>query len=1274
MGALIRLAAPAPASTAAARVYYAVGRSLTAADFDRQSQYISGRLLGLTPTVTGVMTGLDATYDAQHRTITIGMGYGIGADGRVVRVSAPIVIALADLAQAVTGSTTLANGAYLLFVRTVEFDGLEGPPPDPALRASPDPLLDVRQDSFVEVWLSPSLGSLPVLFTPAGGALAINTLVGGLTQASIGAAVGNGVPLALVAVQTRFALPPAHPQVITVSQGAGRLPARPDGLNAMLLAQLREVIGLALTETGADPTSAAWQASLRTRFRFLPPAGELPVGMLLAAASTAPNCPFFPPGMELYLQFIRASQAPHLLYQALGRPSIDLDSNTAEAVTLSLAVPDAAWTPDLIDIPRGDPVLAADLHLAYARARAAQVKAREAWIALYGGVNFFIAAAPQIFGFLMDADTAAQDLDYLLNAGTLTLTTLLDAVQAISANQVQSTATPKLAAEVTVTPELQAAGVTPQLALTPQILFLIWLFMMIKMLTAAGSTPPKPVPAPTAAAAAAQFAALGYQTVDTEPAQADPAVAPHAPAASDDLLAPLLASLPPNSGFADWSAAISAGTPDPVLLQPLIDAGIINAGDDADTRASAIAGLLALPAGNDTLNDDHQPGMLLTLALLQMFYAVLTRIAWAHEHLLNAHSRFIALQRQHLDIMSTYVSALAGGVPSDGSGLGFTRMIPFFNLTASSGGSTNNTAVRMMALRTTTTSASTSLAAVSPSVVRGITANGTSDSVPARSRVGATLGSANDIARTVATEMGALSQAPPFSYQPVQYGAAAHITSGATIQQIATTGLAALRDQMTKGLNLRAAPLPTPTPTPTGSQIDDETAAYANIAASTRALLGDITLVENNAIQIENTYFQLRDALGAMETRIAQVTVSVGSTRDALRNAQAVAAQTVGDYAAAQRLVLEEIARVTAATDARNQAIAAATGLFFERELLTLTTRRLPRALALTADTPADLVPGCPADHAGPPASLQPFLNLLLEVPLGDWSALRGGWTGLPDQTGLQRLGAVRAARLATWTMPASFGAGAAATDLASLAQTTRDAFSPLFSSAITLSPSLAMTQQAAFSVLSLPDIVALPVSLLRSNSEALRSRLESATGCLFETLTALPPSARFAWASLARARTLPLLSFAQWPLPAGLGDAGTATLRRLAALVSWITGQLHDASSAAGQTALANLVAAAVMAAAYGDPDEAVTGSVATTGGVPRPGVPIRIVLNRPPPIGTVLNLLDETQSIVGTIRVQDHDAVGTTATVVTSFARTAPTSGWTVGTPQARAPWLPS
>ncbi len=1207
----------------------------------------------------------------------------------MVRVTTPISIAWPDLVAAVTNGGTLANGWYFLLVRTVEFDGLEGPAPDPSQRAVADPMLDIRQDSFVEVWLSTSIGALPVSRTPAALALALNTFVGGLTPASMASAVGNGVPLALVLV--------LNGQAILLSQAAGRLPADPDGLNAMLLAQMREAFAMALTETGANPALGTWQTTIRARFRFLPGAGELPVGMLLTPEAVTASCPFFPPGMAVYLQSIRASQAPHLLHEALGRSQLDLTSNTAEAVTLALAIPDAAWTPDLLDIPRGDPVLAADTHLAYARARAAQVTLREDWIALYGGMTAVVAAQSQAIGFLMASDTAARNLSYLLTL-------------------------PPPAGSTT--PALTVAGLLTAAddAASP----LVLLPLVAAWIAALATTPPPTalaipsVPTTDAPTAAQQIAALGYRVVDDEPAQADPTIAGHVPVASDAVLAPLIPFVPTNSDFAHWSAAISLATPDPVLLQPLIDAGIVDANATATARAAAITALLALPAPGDARNDDYATrrtaptGVAATLlcsvrpggtsardvpGCTQPAARTAAPAPGYHVHLCLRAGRRCSVRRERAELHpphpirkihahSTNPYSCRRGrcaIPAphkrpDNSRLSIHGYADIF--AGARYLSHQRGCILVSAFEHGQQFARCLTAAVQSRHQRRRDRTNAVQSIADNLRAdrqlhgGVTIGqhsqlNQTDVAQSVAQQIGAISQAPTFQYTPVKYGSASYVDGSAPLLNTANAGVTNLRNIMSVApFNI---PLTSLKPIG-GASTSDPNTNYGNIITTTSGLLDDINKVESNALRIESAYLAFRDRIVSLEARIAQLTDLLASARDTLRSSQATAAQTAGDYAAAQQLVLEETARVNTATASRHQAITAATGLFYVRELQTLITRDLPPSISLTADTPADLVPGCLADHAGPPGAIQPFLDLLLEVPLADWWPLRDGWTYLPEPTGIQRLGALRATRLASWTFASNFGSGAAASDLVGLANTTRDAFDPVFRSAVNISASLAETQQAAFAVFALPDIVALPVSILRTNAEALRARMESATGCLFETLTALPPSARFAWASLARAGTLPTLDFTQWPVPAGLGDAGTAALRRLAALVNWMAGQLHDRSSAASRTALGNLVAAAVIAAAYGDPNEAVTGTVTSSGGVPRPGVPIRVVLTRLPPIGTVLDLLDANQSIVGTLRVQDHDPLATTASVVTSHATTAPTSGWTVAARGGRAPWLPS
>jgi hypothetical protein len=1268
MGAMIHLTSPASAGPDAARVYYSVGRSLTASDFDLQAKYIDARLLGLTPSSTGVISGLGvspARYDnlagqASPPNFTVAPGAGVGADGRLVRLTAPLTFAWADLLTATTPAGTIPDGVYLLLLQTQQFDGVEGPPPDASADAGGDPLLDIRQDSFVELSLSASIATLPSTLTAAGVALALNLLIGGLSPKSLATAVGAGVPIALVMIRNN--------QLMLLSQAAGRVAAAANPLGALLLVQTREALGMALSDLGANPTAAAW-SSMTQRFGFLPGACELPLSMLSAPSSFAPSCPFLPIGVAVYFQIIPSSQATNLLTQALGRPAIDLRSGDAPAVTLSLGVPDASWTPDLIDEPLGDPILPADLHFAYARARNAQVAWLEDWIALYGGLTAAPVHFPQEVAFLVGADAAAQNLSSLLTSSVIHAQDLLNAASvANSPNSFLPLVTGWLNS-------LKAAATLP--APLPPV-------------PPSPSTPPAP---PNLADAPHLLASLGYQIVDPEPGQ--PTIVP---VPSDSVLRS--ANIyPADWTFAAWVSAISAPSPNPALLQPLIDAGVISA--NPARQSTEISTFLALVAAGGVAIVDTQPGALLNLAIVQLFYAILGRVARAHEYILDAHSRLIALQRQHLDMMSTYVSAVAGGVPSDGTGLSLTKIIPFFTLSptptptptpaatlapppppapvpASLSGArahfpfaTNVTPAVQRSAATNIAVSAASTSKAEASLVSKAPIDTQILSTPVISRIGTLFGNQTDVAKTVAAETSALSQSPQFAYAPVAYGTAAHITSGSTLFQSAQSGLSGLRLLMA-GSPISITPTAPAPALPAGPS--NEAANYDGVIQITRSLLSDIAQVENNAIKVEANYVAFRDRLQSLEALISQLTAAVAAARDALRAAQAASAKAAGDYAAAQTLVAEEAARVNAAVQARNQAIASATGLFMVRQFQTVIARVPLAALPLTALTPADLAPGCLADHPGPPASLTPFLDLLLETPLNNWRSLAGGWTELPDVSGLRRLSGLRAARLANFAPSTDFGGGAAASDLANLAASARSAIDPVLRGTFSLGSSLAANQQAAFSVFSLPDLITLPANILRTNAEALRARMESATGCLYETLVGLPPSARFAWATLARAGTLPALSFLQWPLPDGPAAATTTALRQLSALVDWMAAQLTDGASAAAQTALSNLVSAAVIASAYGDPNEAVSGAVVSAGGVPRPGSPIRITLNRTLPIGSMLNMLDGAQNIVGALRVQDHDAYGVSATVVTSFATTAPDATWTVASPGGRSPWLAS
>jgi hypothetical protein len=293
--------------------------------------------------------------------------------------------------------------------------------------------------------------------------------------------------------------------------------------------------------------------------------------------------------------------------------------------------------------------------------------------------------------------------------------------------------------------------------------------------------------------------------------------------------------------------------------------------------------LLALPAAGDATNDDTQPGVLLELALLQLFYAVFVRVTRTYELILDAHSRLIALQRQHLDIMSTSVSSLAGGVPSDGSGLSFTRLIPFVTLSPPSAPSSApasasaaslpassaivatrtfsapqamsistgaiqpraqlNPTVTQSALQQTQSSritTGTSLsdlqvrpgvrentfaqAQINPSIVANLPVASFAAAAPLFSDIGSLLGRQTDVAQSVSQQIGAISQAPNFQYQPVQYATVAHITAGATLLKTAVDGVSNLRTLMS------GAPFHiTPQTAIPGNTATDEATRYGDV-------------------------------------------------------------------------------------------------------------------------------------------------------------------------------------------------------------------------------------------------------------------------------------------------------------------------------------------------------------------------------------------------------------------------------------------------------------
>ncbi len=120
-----------------------------------------------------------------------------------------------------------------------------------------------------------------------------------------------------------------------------------------------------------------------------------------------------------------------------------------------------------------------------------------------------------------------------------------------------------------------------------------------------------------------------------------------------------------------------------------------------------------------------------------------------------------------------------------------------------------------------------------------------------------------------------------------------------------------------------------------------------------------------------------------------------------------------------------------------------------------------------------------------------------------------------------------------------------------------------------------------------------------------------------------------------------------RWPGLAEAEERDFNGVRTLVELVAWWFRQLDADASAAARGAMRNLVRACLLLAASDDPQQLVQGRLQTLPGRFRLGEALRLRLDREAAPGTLLQLFDDDQRVIATLRVNDHDDQGTVASV---------------------------
>ena len=278
------------------------------------------------------------------------------------------------------------------------------------------------------------------------------------------------------------------------------------------------------------------------------------------------------------------------------------------------------------------------------------------------------------------------------------------------------------------------------------------------------------------------------------------------------------------------------------------------------------------------------------------------------------------------------------------------------------------------------------------------------------------------------------------------------------------------------------------------------------------------------------------------------------------------------DYRMALVLADEDWQRVEAIDEERSRLLQAPLAVVYTRVRQTPIAQPLPDPAFLVHREDGDLVPGCGEDEeAEIPDELDPFVDALWEVPMGDWRSLRSQQQFLPIQNRLQRIAGLRDTRLRAQPrrlmVPYPRLGGLLRQQESVLTSAIRRYFQPV--------PSLAESRRRALQSLSIADLLQVRSWRLRQAVHRLHDNLELAAGCILGRLRQIPAAQRYDWAQLAEDDELITRDPLRWPGLPGVAedDESAAELRVLVQLVDWLWKQLDRQGGDDGRTAVHQLI-----------------------------------------------------------------------------------------------------
>jgi hypothetical protein len=415
------------------------------------------------------------------------------------------------------------------------------------------------------------------------------------------------------------------------------------------------------------------------------------------------------------------------------------------------------------------------------------------------------------------------------------------------------------------------------------------------------------------------------------------------------------------------------------------------------------------------------------------------------------------------------------------------------------------------------------------------------------------------------------------------------------------------------------------------------------------SIRNDIRDVEHLHSTLMNLQSRLKRALNRKKNELAKQDAEIPVEQRALANLNQQRLKTLADYQVVRGLVEENWNEVEKAYRRREKILSSHQGIYYAR------VRETPYSLAPVTENPLrfgkleDLVPAMALRHGELPEDLEPFIESVIEIPIANWKNFNGYWDLLPNQKTLIKIMGQRKSRLDFFTQQSVSNT---ANKFKKMHQSQQSIMQDYARFIFNYESSLQAFNRQAAQIVSVEDLLKGYPHQLRERVQIFRNRIDQATHAVISQLHNIKPSIRLDWANAAELDQLDLRSPQLWP---GLEQAKTQDLtgiRTLIELVNWWWRQLNDNASSSSVTAVRNLLRAALMVAAGDDPDEMIHGQLQFIPNGFRLGEILRVTLNRSAPIGTILQLVDDKDQLIGKLKVEDADEKGSIVSITNVYS----------------------